>query len=154
MVGMGTSLHAFDAERAKMPVRGNRIQADKRTCGGCMKQIRHLTMLPHCGGLMPMQWASVGSVVDVSNPGSQFRKGFVNLWSIPAVLSRRIVSNGGSVLFNGKSLGSVEVKRLCCFIQQSDSFYGFLTVQEHLDCVVRYVYLFISSFSRSTYQYI
>ncbi|CDI79717.1 white protein, putative [Eimeria acervulina] len=53
------------------------------------------------------------------------------------VLSRRIVSNGGSVLFNGKSLGSVEVKRLCCFIQQSDSFYGFLTVQEHLDCVAR-----------------
>ncbi|CDI86275.1 white protein, putative [Eimeria praecox] len=53
------------------------------------------------------------------------------------VLSRRIVSNGGSVLFNGKSLGSAEVKRLCCFIQQSDSFYGFLTVQEHLDCVAR-----------------
>ncbi|CDJ59380.1 white protein, putative [Eimeria maxima] len=53
------------------------------------------------------------------------------------VLSRRIVSNGGSVLFNGKPLGSAEVKRLCCFIQQSDSFYGFLTVQEHLDCVAR-----------------
>ncbi|CDJ35850.1 LOW QUALITY PROTEIN: white protein, putative [Eimeria mitis] len=51
------------------------------------------------------------------------------------VLSRRIVSNGGSVLFNGKSLGPAEVKRLCCFIQQSDCFYGFLTVQEHLDCV-------------------
>ncbi|CDJ48370.1 white protein, putative [Eimeria brunetti] len=53
------------------------------------------------------------------------------------VLSRRISSNGGSVLFNGKSLGSAEVKRFCCFIQQSDSFCGFLTVQEHLDCVAR-----------------
>ena len=63
----------------------------------------------------------------------------MELLVILVVLSRRIVSNGGSVLFNGKPLGSAEVKRLCCFIQQSDSFYGFLTVQEHLDCVVRYV---------------
>ncbi|CDJ67567.1 white protein, putative [Eimeria necatrix] len=53
------------------------------------------------------------------------------------VLSRRIVTNGGSVLFNGKTLGPAEVKRICCYIQQSDIFYGFLTVEEHLDCVAR-----------------
>ncbi|XP_026193579.1 ABC transporter ATP-binding protein/permease wht-1 [Cyclospora cayetanensis] len=53
------------------------------------------------------------------------------------VLSRRIVTNTGSVLFNGKALGANAVKRLCCYIQQTAIFYGFITVQEHLDCVAR-----------------
>ncbi|KAL8439759.1 hypothetical protein Efla_002661 [Eimeria flavescens] len=53
------------------------------------------------------------------------------------VLSRRITSTRGSLLFNGKAMGANEVKRLCCFIQQTDLFYGFLTVAEHLDCVAR-----------------
>lgn len=61
---------------------------------------------------------------------------FVLFFGVRAVLSRRIVTNGGSVLFNGKTLGPAEVKRICCYIQQSDIFYGFLTVEEHLDCVV------------------
>lgn len=52
------------------------------------------------------------------------------------MLSRRISNNTGSVLFNDKALGANEVKQICCYIQQSDMFYGFLTVEEHLDCVV------------------
>ncbi|CBZ51096.1 hypothetical protein NCLIV_041710 [Neospora caninum Liverpool] len=53
------------------------------------------------------------------------------------ILSRHVRETSGVVKYGGAQLELKEAKKVSCFIQQEDLFNGFVTVREHLQCMVR-----------------
>nr|ADD22992.1 ATP-binding cassette transporter G family ABCG-84 protein [Toxoplasma gondii] len=53
------------------------------------------------------------------------------------ILSRYLRETSGTVKYGDAQLELKEAKKVSCFIQQEDLFNGFITVREHLQCIVR-----------------
>ncbi|KEP60253.1 UNVERIFIED_CONTAM: ATP-binding cassette G family transporter ABCG84 [Hammondia hammondi] len=53
------------------------------------------------------------------------------------ILSRYVRETSGTVKYGDAQLELKEAKKVSCFIQQEDLFNGFITVREHLQCIVR-----------------
>ncbi|KAL8270541.1 hypothetical protein Esti_005512 [Eimeria stiedai] len=99
----------------------------------CIRQIASLLTPPQMKTILQGVSGSIqpGEMVALMGASGAGKSTLLN------ILSRRVLGTGGSVFFNDKQMSANEVKRICCFIQQTDLFYGFLTVAEHLDCVAR-----------------